>query len=172
MKYCPDGVRHPAAKAEIRPTGGVTLGTYGGGAGSRILDTEVLNIRDDGMFMQGLQDLEIGHCRVWNVNQNWKPPYTSQKEAGGDAIQLSQCDRWHVHHNALDRTNSGNKFCFIATGDQTQGVFEQNRLTGPLTSGDGGASVYLGCVWGPTLSSATIRSWGLLPARSTITPRI
>jgi len=30
------------------------------------------------MFLQGLHGLEIGHCRVWNVNQNWKPPYTSQ----------------------------------------------------------------------------------------------
>lgn len=112
--------------------------------GHRILDTEILDIRDDGIFIQQATDFEIARCHIHRVNQNWKPPYTPQEQAGGDAIQLSRCDRWHVHHNVLDRTNSGNKFCFISSDAQTSGVFEHNRLRGPLTTGDGGASMYFG----------------------------
>lgn len=117
---------------------------YGGGKGHRILDTDVYNILDDGMFLQWLSELTIARCYVHHVNRNWKPPYTSQKEAGGDAIQLSHCDAWHVHHNRLDRTNSGNKFCFISCDEQTSGLFEHNHLVGPLTQGDGGSSIYFG----------------------------
>ncbi|MBT4819487.1 MAG: right-handed parallel beta-helix repeat-containing protein [Lentisphaerae bacterium] len=112
-------------------------------SGLTIVDTEVRDIKDDGMFIMGVTDMEIAHCFVHDVNQNWRPPYTSQKEAGGDAIQFLNCDRWHVHHCELDRANSGNKFCFISNGPkQKMGIFEHNLTRGPLTTGDGGASVY------------------------------
>lgn len=111
--------------------------------GLTVLNTEVYDIDDDGMFLQRVTNIEIAHCFVHDVNQNWVPPYTPQSEAGGDAIQLSDCNRWHVHLNVLDRTNSGNKFCFISNNPaQDDGVFEHNRLSGPLTTGDGGASIY------------------------------
>jgi len=115
-----------------------------GFSGLRILDTEVHNIKDDGMFIAGVTDIEIGHCFVHDVNQNWTPPYTSQKHAGGDAIQFLNCDRWRVHHCILDRTNSGNKFCFISNNPkQKEGVFEHNLTRGPLTTGDGGSAIYM-----------------------------
>ncbi|MBT7304066.1 MAG: hypothetical protein HN849_31320 [Victivallales bacterium] len=115
-----------------------------GFSGLQILDTEVHDIKDDGMFIVGVNDIEIGHCFVHDVNQNWKPPYTSQKQAGGDAIQFVNCDRWRVHHCVLDRTNSGNKFCFISNNPkQKEGVFEHNLTRGPLTTGDGGSAIYM-----------------------------
>lgn len=114
-------------------------------SGHKVLRTEVYDIGDDGMFIQDTTDIEIAHCHVHHVNTRWVEPYTPQTKASGDAIQLSRCNRWHVHHCTLDRTNSGNKFCFISNGEeQTQGVFERNVLSGPLTTGDGGSSIYFG----------------------------
>jgi len=111
--------------------------------GLTILNTEVHTIGDDGMFIQNVSKIEIAHCHVHHVNCKWKPPYTPQGKAGGDGIQFSKCDDWHVHHNTIDRTNSGNKFCFISNDDvQKKGVFEHNTCSGPLTSGDGGSCVY------------------------------
>lgn len=111
--------------------------------GLTVLNTEVYDIKDDGMFIQRVTNIDISHCYVHDVNQNWVPPYTPQTEAGGDGIQLSDCNGWHVHLNVLDRTNSGNKFCFISNNPaQDDGVFEYNVLSGPLTTGDGGASIY------------------------------
>ena len=112
-------------------------------AGLHVLNTEVYDIKDDGIFIQNMNDIEIEHCYVHDVNQNWTPPYTPQGEAGGDGIQFDGCNRWHVHHNEIDRTNSGNKFCFISNNaDQDDGVVEHNLMRGPLTDGDGGASIY------------------------------
>ena len=114
-----------------------------GFSGLKVMNTEIREIKDDGMFIQGVTKIEVATCYVHKVNQNWVPPYTSQKKAGGDAIQFFNCDDWHVHHNVLDRTNSGNKFCFIANNPgQKRGLFEHNLTRGPLTTGDGGASVY------------------------------
>jgi len=112
-----------------------------------VLYTEIHDIKDDGVFVKGMTNFEAGYNDVHDVNQNWTPPYTSQDKAGGDAIQLVECDEWHVHHNRLDRTNSGNKFCFISANVNRpggSGILEHNHMTGPLTDGDGGASVYLG----------------------------
>lgn len=112
-----------------------------------IVYTEVHDIKDDGIFVMGMTDFEVGYNDVHDVNQKWIPPYTPQDKAGGDAIQLVECDKWRVHHNRLDRTNSGNKFCFISANVNRPGgggILEHNHMVGPLTDGDGGASVYLG----------------------------
>jgi hypothetical protein len=116
----------------------------GGCEDVRILGTVVHDIRDDGIFIQWTEGIEIARCTVYDVNTNFKFPYTSPEEAGGDGIQLSNCDDWHVHHNLIDRTNSGNKFCFISNDEQTHGVLEHNWLRGPLAVGDGGSTLYFG----------------------------
>lgn len=109
----------------------------------RFVYSEIYDIVDDGMFIQHVDGAEIAYNYVHHVNTAWVPPYTPQGTASGDAIQFNNVANWHVHHNRTDRTNSGNKFCFIATGDsQNSGVFEYNLLQGPLTDGDGGASIY------------------------------
>jgi hypothetical protein len=112
-------------------------------SGLQVLDTEIHDTKDDGMFVQGVTDIEIGHCFIHDVNRNWKPPFTSEKQAGGDAIQFVNCDRWRVHHNVLDRSSSGNKFCFISNNpEQKQGVFEHNLTRGPLPTKEGGSALY------------------------------
>ncbi len=109
--------------------------------GLKVLNTEIFHIGDDGIFMQGSKDIEIANCWVHHVNKHWLPPSTPESLASGDGIQLDECDRWYVHHNVIDRSDTGNKFCFISNNpDQSQGIFEFNVTYGPL--GDGGASIY------------------------------
>lgn len=111
--------------------------------GLRLVYNTVYDIGEDGMFIQGVSDIEVGYNHIHHINTNWEPPYTPQDQAGGDGVQFSGCNAWHVHHNLIDRTNSGNKFCFISNNpDQDDGVVEHNTLMGPLTDGDGGASIY------------------------------
>lgn len=114
--------------------------------GLEVLNTEVSHTKDDGVFMQGMTGIEVAHCYIHDVNQNWKPPYTSQKDAAGDGIQLDGCNHWHIHDSVIDRTSSANKFCIISNNPaQNDGIIEYNILSGPRsTGGDGGASIYLG----------------------------
>ena len=128
----------------------INVRTKGGSWGIRFFGTqdlfihnsEVSHTKDDGMFLQANDGVEISNCYVHDVNLNWQPPTTPESEAGGDAIQFDSCNNWHVHHNRLDRTNSGNKFCFISNNAaQNNGIFEFNETAGPLTVG-GGASIY------------------------------
>ena len=108
----------------------------------KIYNTEVFDIKDDGMFIKVVDHIEIYNCYVHNVNTNWKPPTTSEELAGGDGIQFSDCNHWRVHHNLIDRTSSGNKFCFISNNaNQNDGIFEYNVLKGPLVDG---FSIYIG----------------------------
>ncbi len=105
-----------------------------------IFNTEVYDIDVDGMFIEECNNIEISHCYVHNVNKNWKPPHTPESEAEGDGIQLYNCNNWHVHHNIIDRTSSGNKFCFISSNpSQNAGIIEYNVLTGPKVDG---SSIY------------------------------
>ncbi len=118
--------------------------------GLTIVYSEIYDIRDDGIFTAENTEVEIAFNDIHDVNQNWVEPYTPETQAAGDAIQFVDNNQWHVHHNRLDRTNSGNKFCFIATNPSypspavDEGVFEHNLLMGPKTTGDGGASIYFG----------------------------
>ena len=108
----------------------------------RIHNTEVFNILEDGIFIMNTRHIEISNCYIHRVNQAWKPPYTPENIASGDGIQLSNCNHWHVHHNIIDRSDTGNKFCFISNNpSQDQGIFEHNYLRGPI---DEGYAIYIG----------------------------
>lgn len=109
--------------------------------GLLISNTEVFNIKDDGIFIKNSTNIEIANCYIHNVNQNWFVS-TSESSAGGDGIQLEACNQWHIHHNEIDRTDTGNKFCFISNNpNQNNGIFEHNKLSGPKVNG---YSIYIG----------------------------
>jgi hypothetical protein len=110
--------------------------------GISIENTEVFNIDDDGIFIKNSKNIAIKHCYVHHVNMNWKPPSTPDNVAGGDGIQFHLCDNWHVHNNKIDRSTTGNKFCFISNNpNQKNGLLEKNWLIAPITNG---SSVYIG----------------------------
>ena len=107
-----------------------------------IYNTEVFNTYDDGIFIKSSEDIEIANCYVHNVNLNWKPPTTSESDAGGDGIQFEACNHWWVHNNKIDHSSTGNKFCFISNNNsQNDGICEYNYMIGPKVDG---ASIYLG----------------------------
>ncbi len=104
-------------------------------------NTEIFNVKDDGMYIKETTDIEILNCYIHHVNLNWKPPHTSEEKAGGDGIQLAECRHWHVHHNIINRIGSGNKACFISKNpEQNDGILEYNEFYGPTTTGN---AIYL-----------------------------
>lgn len=110
--------------------------------GLYVFNTEVFNIKDDGMFIKTAKNIEIANCYIHHVNQKWKPPHTPEGKAPGDGIQFEGCNNWHVHHCFIDRSDTGNKFCFISNNpNQNDGIFEYNLLTGPSVEG---FSIYIG----------------------------
>lgn len=116
--------------------------TSGKNVGHTISQTEVYHILEDGIFVQDAKEIEIFGCHIHDVNLNWKPPSTPESLASGDGIQFSRCTEWYVHHNTIDRSNSGNKFCFISNNPkQRHCIFEYNTLISPLKNG---SCIYLG----------------------------
>jgi len=110
--------------------------------GLYVENTEIFNTKDDGVFVKNSENIEFKNCYIHHVNRNWKSPSTSEKDAAGDGIQLEKCDNWHIHHNLIDRSSSGNKFCFISNNpSQESGIIENNWFIGPLVNG---LSIYIG----------------------------
>ncbi len=119
--------------------------TSGGNRNHLIQNTEIYDIKDDGIFVQDATDIEIANCYIHHVNQNWQPPNTPESSAAGDGIQFDRTTDWYVHHNLIDRSDSGNKFCIVANNENQDGcVLEHNVFIGPLKSQHGGACVYFG----------------------------
>lgn len=107
-----------------------------------IHNTEIFHIKEDGIFMKQTSNIEISNCYIHHVNQFWQAPSTAESDAPGDGIQLYLCNQWHIHHNFIDRSDSGNKFCIISNNpEQENGLIEYNYLIGPIKEG---FAIYLG----------------------------
>lgn len=119
--------------------------TSGGNSNHLIQNTEIYDIKDDGIFVQDASDIEIANCYIHHVNQNWQPPSTPESNAAGDGIQFDRTTEWYVHHNVIDRSDNGNKFCFISNNpNQSDCVVEHNTFIGPRNTSSGGACLYFG----------------------------
>ena len=122
-----------------------------GWTGIKILNCEIFNIKNDGIYLE-VDSVEIAHCNIYNVNLDW---FVNQNQSysSGDCIQLnSLCDGFNVHHNTLDHSYTGNKFCFIADGQSgSSGIFEYNTCIGD-------SSTVFACVYlHAALSDAVVR---------------
>ncbi|MFZ6028744.1 MAG: right-handed parallel beta-helix repeat-containing protein [Chloroflexota bacterium] len=119
------------------------------GERTKVLYNRVEYTGDDGMFLQYFDDIEVGYNQIAHVNQKWfEDP--SEQHAGGDGIQFDTSDRFSIHHNVIDRSDTGNKFCIIvdpkdASGTTSGGLIENNVCLlheGMAGIFAGGASVY------------------------------
>lgn len=112
-------------------------------AGNKILNSTIHTTRDDGVYINGVLDIEIGYCTIYNVNTNY---FVNQNESysAGDNIQLVSTNNmvFNIHHNTLDHSSTGNKFCFISAGETYSGVIEHNTMTG--NSANVTSCIYLG----------------------------
>ncbi|CAG0927102.1 hypothetical protein TFLX_00350 [Thermoflexales bacterium] len=116
---------------------------------TKVLHNTIAYTGDDGIFVQYFADIEIGYNHITHVNQKWfEDP--SEAHAGGDGIQFDTTDRFYIHHNYIDRSDTGNKFCIIvdpkdASGFTTGGLIEHNacKLTTTMSGlFAGGATAY------------------------------
>ncbi len=121
-------------------------------AGNRILNCEVFNTQDDGIYIKDTPDIEIGYCLIYRVNLKYfvNP---DQSYSAGDNIQIASTNNhnFNIHHNTLDHSYTGNKFCFIAWGNNYTGVLEHNVFIGNRNQTT--SCLYLS----PTTGSVTMR---------------
>lgn len=105
------------------------------GAGNRILNSIIHTTGDDGVYIKDVPNIEIGYCNIYNVNRKWfiNP---DQSYSPGDCIQISSVNNlyYNIHHNTLDHTSTGNKFCFISYGVNYSGLIEYNTIIGNAAS--------------------------------------
>ena len=125
------------------------------GRNCKIIGCEIKDNTVNGLFVQQRDmskdsNMEIGYCHIHSINQLWfGPPRQPQTPAGGDPIHFGSSFRGHfwVHHNILDRSDTGNKFCFIINvkneyNVDVTGLFEYNICYGPMSDPSGGNILY------------------------------
>lgn len=123
-------------------TGG--FGIRGGGNNLKIMNCEIYDVDNDGLYIAGTSNFEMGYCNIHHVNQY----YSINASAGGDGIQLDGAwPNFYIHHCIIDRSdaNTGNKFgiiCNSAVGSNTnsKGIIEYCEFT---NNANVGWSVYL-----------------------------
>ncbi|MCG8499885.1 MAG: right-handed parallel beta-helix repeat-containing protein, partial [Firmicutes bacterium] len=92
----------------------------------------VHDVREDGFFLKRIDNMNIYGNIIERVNYNYEFEGPSQDLAPGDCIQLAGSDKVRVHHNYLDRTDNGHKFCYINSPENSQFTdeFEYNYCVG------------------------------------------
>jgi len=107
------------------------FGVYGSyNAGLKLLNTEIRNVALDGIYLAYTPKIEIGYCKVIDINRRYfiNP---DQKKSSGDGIQFDgNYNGFWLHHTTVDRTNgAGNKFGVIfnslaGVSDKATGTIE------------------------------------------------
>ncbi|NOX45940.1 MAG: T9SS type A sorting domain-containing protein [Chlorobi bacterium] len=109
-----------------------------------ILNSEIHHSYDDALYFDHGDMVEVGYCNIYSANQKY---FDDPANAGGDGIQFNGTKTAHVHNCVVDRGDTGNNFCVIynEAGGYTDGwiTIENNTLTTPIASGNGGAGVFL-----------------------------
>jgi len=97
------------------------------GTNTKVMHNEIYYIGDDGIFAQYMPNIEIGYNNVNRVNQKWFED-ENESHSSGDGIQFSNNTGFYIHHNTVDRTDTGNKFCIIVQPnvDGSFGLVENN----------------------------------------------
>ncbi|MFP4365515.1 MAG: InlB B-repeat-containing protein [Bacteroidales bacterium] len=116
----------------------------------RIIDNEFYFAGQDAIFLQNCDYVEFSGNIVYHPNRSWHDytgsGYCPESQCHGDALQFHRVNNWYVHNNYFDRSDTGNKFSFIANeaGEDADNYFEYNIVAGPHCEGDGGAGIYIG----------------------------
>lgn len=101
------------------------------GAGNRVLNCTINDIMDDGIFVSGVRNIEIGYCKIYDINKKYLSN-PSESYAAGDGIQINSGNNlsFNIHHNVIDHSSMGNKACFYVWGDNYSGILEHNTFIG------------------------------------------
>lgn len=120
---------------------GIRLLTSAGG--NKIMRSTIHDILDDGIFVQDASSIEIGHCKIYDINKKFLVN-RSESYSAGDGIQMSSTNNlyFNIHNNIIDHSSMGNKLCIIAAGGNYSGIIEKNTIIGSITKGTNG--IHLG----------------------------
>lgn len=110
--------------------------------GTKILYTKIHDIGDDGIFVQDVNNIEIGNCTIYDINKKYMTN-TSESYAAGDGIQISSTNNltFNIHHNTVDHSSMGNKACIMIYGNNFTGTIEHNTIIGNVPKN--AAGIYL-----------------------------
>ncbi|MFW5759932.1 MAG: PKD domain-containing protein [Cyclobacteriaceae bacterium] len=133
---------------------GSNMGIRGNGNYGKILYSTIHDVRKDGIYMaETALEIEIANCHFYNINMAYfdKPEGTGYGEATGDAVQLEyiNCTGARIHHNIMDRSNTGHKFNLIINGTRDDGrttdvIIEHNTFYGPMeVQKQNGSAMYI-----------------------------
>jgi hypothetical protein len=105
---------------------------------------EIFNIGEDGAFITGCDNVNFINNHIYKVNQGFFSE-AAGTTAAGDGIQLEPVKNWKVIGNVIDRSDTGNKFAFIANNRDSAGIkiCRDNTFIGPFEGGHGGAIMYI-----------------------------
>jgi hypothetical protein len=106
------------------------------GNGLHIINCSISKIGLDGIYAANFQNIEIGNCTIYDVNQKWfQNPNAS--ESTGDCIELnSTSGTVNIHHNTLTHISTGNMAVVAISGSAYSGLIEGNTLTGNRLTGN------------------------------------
>lgn len=106
----------------------------------RVINCEISNIADDGIFILDVDSVIIENSHVYDVNRNYFIN-SSENFSGGDCVQLVNVLFFVVKNNKLDHSSTGNKFCFISSSKSPEiiptGYIEGNYFIRNSKSDDG-----------------------------------
>lgn len=129
---------------------GIRIITTSGG--NKVLRTTVNDIKDDGIYVKDVANIEIGFCTIYDINKKYLVN-TNESYSAGDGIQLASTNNmyFNIHDNIIDHSSMGNKFCIIAWGNNYSGIIERNTIIGAGNKNNSG--IYLS----PTTKTVTVR---------------
>ncbi len=121
-------------------------------SGNRIMNSTIHDIGDDGIYVKDASSIVIGYCTIYDINKKYLVN-PDQSYSAGDGIQLASVNsmNFHIHNNMIDHSSMGNKFCFIAWGNNYTGIIENNVMIGNAVNQT--SAIYLS----PTTQTVTVR---------------
>ncbi len=108
---------------------------------------EIFHISEDGIF-GNVDNFTCKNSHIYKVNRKFHTIGHSQQQSGGDAIQING-DNFLILNNIIDRSWTGNKFCFILGNAYSRlglsGKILWNTFIPPKDTidDDGGSCIYM-----------------------------
>ncbi len=123
------------------------------GRNNKVIGCSISGSNSNGIWLQQRDpsqdsEVEFAYNHIFEVNKGWFDP-TRNPNSWGDGIQICTFrGHFHVHHNLINRSDTGNKFCFICNvlNDfdlDVTGTLENNVFIGPKNHPSGGNIIYL-----------------------------
>ncbi len=151
--------------------GGMALLDYSTKIDSITIDNcEIFHISEDGIF-GNVDNFTCKNSHIYKVNRKFHTIGHSQQQSGGDGIQING-DNFLILNNIIDRSWTGNKFCFILGNAYSRlglsGKILWNTFIPPKDTidDDGGCCIYMAYTAKVDVGYNTFVGTGFAPDRA------